>query len=126
MSPRKPRTDSDRRRGTPRNADEWGEALRRDIREETHLRFDDSWFPSAPSTALFRRCGEAEAAGQSSRVLLIVRMRSGAQRAFAVSSFAFKDIEIEAKTAGTIANTQDWKMEDMRIKTADGSTVVVK
>ena len=83
---------------------------------------------------MFRRCGEAEAAGQSSRVLLIVRMRSGAQRAFAVSSyadsplldFAFKDIEIEAKTAGTIANTQGWKMEDMRIKTADGSTVIVK
>ena len=37
-----------------------------------------------------------------------------------------KDIEIEAKTAGTIANTQGWKMEDMRIKTADGSTVVAK
>jgi hypothetical protein len=58
----------------------------------------------------------------------------GAQRAFAVSSyadsplldFAFKDIEIEAKTAGSIANTQGWKMEDVRIKTADGSTVVVK
>jgi polygalacturonase len=59
---------------------------------------------------------------------------TGAQRAFAVSSYAdsplvdfeFKDIDIEAKTAGTIANTQGWKMEDMRIKTADGSTVVVK
>jgi polygalacturonase len=59
---------------------------------------------------------------------------TGAQRAFAVSSYAdsplvdfeFKDIEIEAKTAGTIANTQGWKMEDMRIKTADGSTVTVK
>ena len=59
---------------------------------------------------------------------------TGAQQAFAVSSYAdsplvdfvFKDIEIEAKTAGIIANTQGWKMEDMRIKTADGSTVVVK
>jgi hypothetical protein len=39
--------------------------------------------------------------------------------------FEFKDIEIEAKTAGTIANAQGWKMEDMRIKTADGSTVTV-
>jgi polygalacturonase len=56
---------------------------------------------------------------------------TGAQRAFAVSSYAesplvdftFKDIEIEAKTAGTIANTQGWKMEDMRIKTADGTTL---
>jgi polygalacturonase len=59
---------------------------------------------------------------------------TGAQRAFAVSSYAdsplvdfeFKDIEIEAKTAGTIANAQNWKMEDMRIKTADGSTLTVK
>jgi polygalacturonase len=59
---------------------------------------------------------------------------TGAQRAFAVSSYAdsplvdftFKDIEIEAKTAGTIANTQGWKMEDIRIKTADGSTVTLK
>ena len=40
--------------------------------------------------------------------------------------FTFEDIEIEAKTAGTIANTQGWKMEDMRIKTADGSTVTLK
>jgi polygalacturonase len=59
---------------------------------------------------------------------------TGAQRAFAVSSYAdsplvdftFKDIEIEAKTAGTIANSQGWKMEDIRIKTADGSTVTLK
>ena len=59
---------------------------------------------------------------------------TGAQRAFAVSSYAesplvdfiFKDIEIEAKTVGTIANTQGWKMEDMRIKTADGTTVTAK
>ena len=59
---------------------------------------------------------------------------TGAQRAFAVSSYAdsplvdfeFKDIEIEAKTAGTIVNTQGWKMEGMRIQTADGSTVTVK
>jgi polygalacturonase len=59
---------------------------------------------------------------------------TGAQRAFAVSSYAdsplvdfiFRDIEIEAKTAGTIANTQGWKMEDIRIKTADGTTVTVK
>ena len=59
---------------------------------------------------------------------------TGAQRAFAVSSYAesplvdftFKDIEIEAKTAGTIANTQGWKLEDMRIRTADGTTLAVK
>ena len=40
--------------------------------------------------------------------------------------FTFRDIEIEAKTAGTIANTQGWKMEDMRIRTADGTTLAVK
>ena len=40
--------------------------------------------------------------------------------------FAFEDIEIEAKTAGSVANTQGWTMEGMRIKTADGSVVVVK
>jgi polygalacturonase len=69
------------------------------------------------------------------RKIRITGLKStGAQRAFAVSSyadsplvdFAFKDIEIEAKTAGTIANTQGWKMEDMRIKTADGTTVTAK
>jgi polygalacturonase len=59
---------------------------------------------------------------------------TGAQRAFAVSSyadsplvdFAFEEIEIEAETAGSVANTQGWTMEGMRIKTADGSVVVVK
>jgi polygalacturonase len=69
------------------------------------------------------------------RNITVSGLRStGAQRAFAVSSYAesplvdftFKDIEIEAKTAGTIANTLGWKMEDMHIKTADGSTVTVK
>ena len=69
------------------------------------------------------------------RKITVTGLKStGAQRAFAVSSYAeaplvdftFKDIEIEAKTAGTIANTQGWKMEDMRIKTADGSVVTVK
>ena len=40
--------------------------------------------------------------------------------------FEFKNIEIEARTAGTIANTQGWKMEDLRIKTADGSTITLK
>ena len=59
---------------------------------------------------------------------------TGAQRAFAVSSYAdaplvnfqFTNIEIEAKTAGSVANSQDWKMQDIRIRTADGSTLTVK
>jgi polygalacturonase len=59
---------------------------------------------------------------------------TGAQKAFAVSSYAesplvdfeFKDIEIEAKTAGTIANSRGWKFENMNVKTADGSVVTAK
>ncbi len=59
---------------------------------------------------------------------------TGAQRAFAVSSypeaplvdFQFTNIEIEAKTAGSIANSKNWKMQDIRIQTADGSTLTVK
>ena len=58
------------------NADEWGEPLCRDIREETHLRFDDSSFPSAPSTAWFRVVPAVPVNGPSSRVLLVVRMRT--------------------------------------------------
>jgi polygalacturonase len=69
------------------------------------------------------------------RNVRISRLKStGAQRAFAVSSYAesplvdfqFKDIDIEAKTAGTIANTQVWKFENMTIKTADATTVTPK
>ena len=59
---------------------------------------------------------------------------TGAQRAFAVSSsadsplvdFTFRDIEIEAKTAGTIANAQGWKMENVHVKTLDGTIPLVK
>ncbi len=59
---------------------------------------------------------------------------TGAQRAFAVSSypdsplvdFQFKDIDIEAKTAGTISNTQGWKFENMTIKTTDGTTITAR
>ena len=59
---------------------------------------------------------------------------TGAQRAFAVSSykdsplvdFTFKDIEIETKTAGSIANSEGWKFENVNVKTADGSTISAK
>jgi len=59
---------------------------------------------------------------------------TGAQKAFAVTSYAesplvdftFNDIEIEAKTAGTIANAQGWKMENVRVKTSDGTIPQVK
>jgi polygalacturonase len=56
---------------------------------------------------------------------------TGAREAFNVSAypqapledFDLDHIDIEAKTAGTIANAKNWKMENMKIKTADGSTV---
>ena len=56
---------------------------------------------------------------------------TGAREAFSVSAypeapledFSFDHIDIEAKTAGTIANAKNWKMENMEIKTADGSKV---
>ena len=59
---------------------------------------------------------------------------SGAKQAFSVSAypeavlkdFEFSNLDIEAKTAGTIQNTENWKFTDMRIRTADGSKVTVK
>lgn len=59
---------------------------------------------------------------------------TGAKKAFAVSSypdaplidFEFKNIDIDAKTAGSIQNAQDWKLTDVRIKTGDGSRLAVK
>ncbi len=56
---------------------------------------------------------------------------TGAQEAFNVSAyheapledFTLDHIDIEAKTAGTIANAKNWKMEHMDVKTADGSAV---
>jgi polygalacturonase len=56
---------------------------------------------------------------------------TGARQAFNVSAypqapledFVLDHIDVEAKTAGTIANAKNWKMENMNIKTADGSTV---
>ena len=59
---------------------------------------------------------------------------TGVQRAFAVSAYAdaplrdfeFKNLEIDAKTAGTIQNAENWNFEGTRIRTADGSTVAVR
>jgi polygalacturonase len=56
---------------------------------------------------------------------------TGAQRAISASgykeapleNFEFKNIDIEAKTAGSIQNTVNWTFTDMRIKTADGSGI---
>jgi polygalacturonase len=56
---------------------------------------------------------------------------TGATQAFNVSAypnatlddFILDHLDIEAKTAGFIANAQDWKFADNRIKTVDGSQV---
>jgi len=59
---------------------------------------------------------------------------TGAQQAFTVSAypeaplqdFEFKNVRIEAKTAGSIQNAQNWSFTGVTIKTADGSHVAVK
>ena len=56
---------------------------------------------------------------------------TGARQAFNVSAYAAAPLQdfrldhlnIEAATAGTIADAKDWKMDDNRIVTADGSQV---
>jgi hypothetical protein len=59
---------------------------------------------------------------------------TGAQQAFTVSAypeaplkdFEFKNINIEAKTAGSIQNAQNWSFSGAVIKALDGSRVSVK
>jgi polygalacturonase len=56
---------------------------------------------------------------------------TGAKRAFAVSAspdaplqdFQLDNISIQAQSAGTVANTRNWKLSDVSIRTADGSQV---
>jgi polygalacturonase len=65
------------------------------------------------------------------KVTIVGVKATGAQRAFAVSShaespledFELRDIQIEAKTAGSIANTKNWTFHDLKLKTADGSSL---
>jgi polygalacturonase len=59
---------------------------------------------------------------------------TGTRQAFAVSSYAdsplrdfvFKNIAIEARTAGSIQNAADWTFEKTAIRTGDGSKVTLK
>ena len=59
---------------------------------------------------------------------------NGAQRAFAVSSYAesplqdftFQDVDIASKIAGTIRNAENWKFSKTSIRASDGSHVTVK
>jgi len=56
---------------------------------------------------------------------------TGARQAFNVSAYATAPLEdfridhldIEAATAGTVANAKNWRMEENKIQTADGSQV---
>jgi hypothetical protein len=56
---------------------------------------------------------------------------SNARVAFSVGSYKdspllnvhFKNIEVSAKSAGSIQNALGWKFENVHIRTADGSTV---
>ena len=56
---------------------------------------------------------------------------TGVGRAYSVSSYAdsplqdfrLKNIEIEAKTAGSLKDTEGWTFENVQIRTADGSSV---
>jgi polygalacturonase len=58
---------------------------------------------------------------------------TGARRAFSVSAypnaplvnFKFDHIDIQAATAGSIANAQDWTFTDLHLTTTDNSTVKV-
>ena len=59
---------------------------------------------------------------------------SGSREAFSVSSYpdsplqdvTFRNIDIQAQRAGTIQNAENWKFENTRIQTADGSRVALK
>ena len=59
---------------------------------------------------------------------------SGSREAFSVGSYpdsplqdvTFRNIEIHAQRAGQIENAENWKFENTRIQTADGSRVALK
>ena len=58
---------------------------------------------------------------------------TGARRAFSVSAypnaplinFKFDHLDIQAASAGSIADAQDWTFSDIKLTTTDGSTVKV-
>jgi hypothetical protein len=43
-----------------------------------------------------------------------------------LQDFTFEDLDIEAKTAGSIQNAENWKFKNIKIRTKDGSTITVK
>lgn len=59
---------------------------------------------------------------------------TGAQEAFSVAAYkqaplqnvTFREIDIQAQSAGTIENAEDWKFLKSRIQTADGSRIALK
>jgi hypothetical protein len=58
----------------------------------------------------------------------------GAKQAFEISAYAndpilnfeFDNVDIQAKTAGTIADAENWQFRDTVIRTEDGSRVALK
>lgn len=40
-----------------------------------------------------------------------------------LEDFELRDIQIEAQTAGSVANTKNWSFRDVKVKTADGSDI---
>lgn len=58
---------------------------------------------------------------------------TGAQRAFQVSSYAdsplvgfhLRDIDVEARSAGSIANAEQWTFTNVKLKTPDGATLAI-
>jgi|WetSurMetagenome_2_1015567.scaffolds.fasta_scaffold38418_2 lysophospholipase L1-like esterase len=79
--------------------------------------------------ALTTRVSEQQGLPHFSDVHIWNIKATGAQRAFDVSAypnatldnFRIDHLDIEAKTAGTIANAKNWTMSDNNIRTADGS-----
>ena len=59
---------------------------------------------------------------------------TGVQRAFSVTSYrdsplqdvVLRNIEIDAKTAGVIRDTENWTFENVRVQTADGTQATAK
>jgi hypothetical protein len=59
---------------------------------------------------------------------------TGAKQAFSVNAypndplknFTLSNLNIQAQTAGTIANAEDWTFKNVTIKTVDASQVVLK
>jgi hypothetical protein len=79
--------------------------------------------------AIRRRASGIFLLSLSAQIAAHIAIATGARQAFNVSAypnaplvdFRFDHLDIEAKTAGTIANAKDWTLTESDIRTADGS-----